>query len=38
MDEDIDLRQLPAGFHDLIPLIQEWAIGDDVERFYRLLP
>ena len=30
--EDVDLQELPAEFHDLIPLIDEWAIGDDLER------
>ena len=32
MDEDVDLTALPAVFHDLIPLIERWAIGDDVGR------
>ncbi len=30
--DDVDLTQLPDEFHDLIPLIEQWAIGDDVER------
>jgi hypothetical protein len=32
MDEGVDLTELPSEFHDLIPLIREWAIGDDVDR------
>jgi hypothetical protein len=32
MDEDVDLTELPAEFHDLIPLIREWAISDDGDR------
>ncbi len=32
MDDEVDLSELPPEFHDLIPLMKEWAIGDDVER------
>ena len=32
MEENVDLTALPAQFHDLIPLMEQWSIGDDVER------
>ena len=32
MDNDVDLTQLPQEFHSLIPLIEEWAVADDVDR------
>ncbi len=32
LDDHVDLTQLPPEFHDLIPLMNEWAIADDEER------
>jgi len=32
MEDDRDLTELPSEFHDLIPLIARWAVGDDVDR------
>lgn len=32
MDDGVDLAQLPTEFHDLIPLIEQWAVGDDADR------
>ncbi|KAA6457278.1 hypothetical protein DYQ86_23420 [Acidobacteria bacterium AB60] len=31
-EERLDLSLLPAEFHSLIPLIQTWAISDDLDR------
>jgi hypothetical protein len=31
-DDESDLTQLPSKFHPLIPMIEKWAIADDLER------
>lgn len=36
VESKVDLRQLPAEFHSLIPIIAKWAVSDDEERSERL--